>query len=150
MAQKNKGGRPTKYTEKLADVICSLLAEGKSMRTVCAMDGMPAMSTVFEWLRKHEKFQEQYARAKEESADALIDEMVDIADQAETIVRKGAEKKSGAYAQTQKLRIDTRKWIASKLKPKKYGDKLDLTSGGKAIKGNTIVFEDFKNEAKGE
>lgn len=145
-----KKGRPTIYTKELGDEICALLAEGRSLRSICELNGMPALRTVFYWLRTDEDFLHQYARAKEESADALIDEMVDIADQAEAIVRKGAEKKSGAYAQTQKLRIDTRKWIASKLKPKKYGDKLDLTSGGKAIKGNTIVFEDFRNEAKGK
>lgn len=142
---KKKIGRPTDYTKKLGDEICSLLAEGKSMRTVAEMKGMPDKATIFRWIRTDKDFRHQYARAKEEASELFIEEMIDIADGAEKIVRSGAEKKSSAYAQTQRLRIDTRKWIASKLKPKKYGDKLDLTSKNKAIKGNVVVFKDFKD-----
>jgi hypothetical protein len=92
---------------------------------------MPSTVTVFSWLRTHEEFLNQYTRAKEESADALTDEMLDIADDVE------------GDSQRDRLRVDTRKWIASKLKPKKYGDKLEHdVSGGladllRAIDGKT-------------
>lgn len=123
-------GRPTTYTPELADHICALLAEGQSMRTVCLPDEMPAKSTVFKWLRTIPEFSDRYAQAKAEAADALTEEMLDIADDG-TNDWVERETQSGTkivldqeHVQRSKLRIDTRKWIASKLKPKRYGDKL--------------------------
>ena len=148
----NFGGRPSIYTQELADAICAELATGKSLRSVCADEDMPAMSTIFNWFRTKEGFVEQYARAKEEACDAMVDEMLDIADDGTNdymTITKGdysynVEDKE--VTNRSKLRVDTRKWIVSKIKPKKYGDKLDVTSDGKAIKGNSIVFSNF-NEA---
>lgn len=152
---KNKGGRPTDYTQEVADRLCAELSEGKSLRTICRADDFPAVRTVFYWLRTHEEFLHQYTRAKEESADALIEEMLEIADDGTndlmTITKGNAEYEieNKEVTNRSRLRVDTRKWIASKLKPKKYGEKVDLTSDGKAIQGNTIVFTDFKNDSKG-
>lgn len=128
-----KIGRPTIYTKELGEAICSQLSIGKSLRTVCSQKGMPSVQTIFTWFRLHPEFLELYARAKEESADALAEEILDISDESIKVIKSGAEKKSSAYAQAQRLRVDTRKWIASKLKPKKYGDKLDLTTKGEKL-----------------
>lgn len=144
---KHAGGRPTDYTPELASRICAQLAEGISLRTVCLADDMPSKTTVFEWFRKHKEFADQYARAKEESADALFEETVDIADESLKDAYNADPKLVSAIVQAQRLRVDTRKWMMSKMKPKKYGDKVDVTSGGKEIKGNTVVFQQFKNEA---
>lgn len=111
------GGRPSDYTSELADRICEQLSLGKSLRTICAAEEMPSIQTIFNWMRRHPEFLEQYTRAKEESADALTDEMVDIADD-----------KAGD-PQRDRLRVETRKWIAAKLKPKRYGDKVDVEHG---------------------
>lgn len=133
-------GRPTTYTLELADNICERLAAGESMRSVARDESMPAMSTLFKWLREHEVFSEQYAKAKEESADALVEDMLFIADNAASpvivdgAVLMGADGEpvmvadSAAVAHA-RLRVDTRKWSASKLKPKKYGEKIqqDIT-----------------------
>lgn len=141
----NPEGRPTTFTKDLADEICARLAEGKSMRTVLKADNMPAMSTVFKWLRENNEFSEQYARAKEESADALVDEMLEIADDGSNdlmTIEKGDtsyEMENKEVTNRSKLRVETRKWIASKLKPKRYGDKLDLTSGGRVIRQPAVV-----------
>lgn len=137
-------GRPTKYTPELGDTICALLTEGKSLRSVCLQEDMPDKSTVFRWLRENKDFQDQYARAKEESTDAMYEEIRDISDDGISVVKGSAEKKSGAIAQIVRLQVDTRKWMMSKMKPKKYGDKTDITSDGKAIQGNGIVFTNFK------
>lgn len=126
-------GRPTDYSKELADKICERLTEGQSLRSVCRAEDMPAASTVFRWLRDHKEFKEQYAYAKQEATDALAEEIMDISDDTIDVIKSGAEKKSGAYAQAQRLRVDTRKWIMAKMKPKKYGDQLDLTSGGEKI-----------------
>lgn len=93
------------------------------------------MTTVFKWLREDEAFAKQYARAREDQADALADDIVEIADEAETKVIIGSDEThvvvfdSTAVARN-KLRVDARKWVAAKLRPKKYGDKVDLNHGG--------------------
>lgn len=125
--------RPSSYTEEMGDYICEQLAEGISLKRICEREEMPDKATFFRWLRKYPELRDNYIRAKEESADALFEETIDIADETVSVIKSGAEKKSSAYAQAQKLRVDTRKWMMSKMKPKKYGDKLDMTSDGKAI-----------------
>lgn len=135
---KKKVGRPSDYTPELADKICAQLADGDSMRTVCKPDDMPNKTTVFRWIRTNEEFRTQYARAKEESADSLTDEMLDIADNGENDWMLKHDKDgheawvaNGEAMQRSRLRIDTRKWLASKLKPKKYGDKIQQEISGK-------------------
>jgi hypothetical protein len=133
-------GRPTKYTQELADTICEQLASGDSMRTVCKEDEMPAMSTLFRWLREIPEFRQQYEKAKEEAADAFAEEILDIADDGSNdwMIKHGKDDQeswqlNGEHVQRSRLRIDSRKWIASKLKPKKYGDKIDMTSDGEKL-----------------
>lgn len=133
-------GRPSDFSQELADKICAELAEGVSLRGVCKSEEMPCLSTVFSWLRTKPDFLQQYARAKEESADAMAEEIIDISDDGtndweereiaggRTIIALNTE-----AVQRSKLRVDTRKWIMSKMKPKKYGDKLDMTTNGKDI-----------------
>ncbi len=97
---------------------------------------MPCARTLFNWMRLYPEFLQQYARAKEESADALSDEILDIADDGRNdwMERNGKDdagwQANGENIQRSRVRIDTRKWLASKLKPKKYGDKVDLTHAG--------------------
>lgn len=132
-------GRPSLYTEELALTICDRLSNGESLRSVCRDEAMPHKKTVLRWIRDKEDFRAQYARAKEESADALVDEMLEIADDGSNdlmTIEKGDysyEVENKEVTNRSKLRVDTRKWIASKLKPKRYGDKLDLTSDGRRI-----------------
>jgi hypothetical protein len=120
---------PSKSPE-LLQTICERIAQGESLRAICASDGMPAMSTVFLWLNDDSTFSEQYARARETQADAFADEIVAIADEPPQLVMTGDGEETevaldGAAIQRQRLRIDARKWVASKLKPKKYGEKVD-------------------------
>lgn len=132
-------GRPSEFTQEIADEICAELATGKSLRTVCAAEHLPSIKTIFNWFRTYPLFLQQYTRAKEEASDALIEEMIDIADDGSNdfmTITKGDisyEVENKEVTNRSRLRVDTRKWIASKLKPKKYGDKVDLTSGGDKI-----------------
>lgn len=120
-------GRPCDYNEIIAAEICAELSQGKSLRKVCQADHMPAVSTVFLWMRKFPEFSEQYDKAKAECADFYAEEIVDIADDGtndwmETLDDQGAVigyKLNGEHVQRSRLRVDSRKWIASKLKPKK-------------------------------
>jgi hypothetical protein len=120
---------------------------------------LPAQSTVYEWLLRHPSFAEQYARAREEQADTLADEIVQIADErpelSPLIDKKTGEvlsmDLSSAYIQWQKNRIEARKWTAMKLKPKKYGDRVALegVEGGAPIATedatSTRLFELMRN-----
>lgn len=147
-------GRPTDYNQEIADKICAALSEGKSLRTVCLEDDMPDKTTVFRWLRTHEEFCNQYTRAKQEATDALADEIQDIADDGRNDWME-VHKKDGdiilldrEHVERSKLRIETRKWLMAKMKPKKYGDKLDLTSGGDKLPQNSITFVPFNADSK--
>jgi len=120
--------RPSDYTEDLAASICVRLADGESLKAICAAEGMPHRATVFRWLAAHERFRDMYARAREEQADTLADELVAIADEVSVTVKHEGEEVKLALDATgvahSRLRVDTRKWVAAKLKPRKYGDKV--------------------------
>jgi hypothetical protein len=139
----DKQGSPI-FTPELAAQICVYLAEGLSLRGVEKQPGMPAKSTVLKWLlegeaykahgeQAHEKaiFVDQYARAREVQADVLADETLDIADESTydtTTDENGREIVNTNHIQRDRLRVDTRKWLAGKLRPKKYGEKLETKS----------------------
>lgn len=136
-----KTGRPSDFTHEMADLICERIAEGESLRSICSDEEMPALRTVFGWLadERHEAFRTKYARAREVQADALFDEMIDIADDGRNdwMERKDDEggnigwRENGEAMRRSDLRIKTRQWMASKLQPKKYGEKLDLNVAGR-------------------
>lgn len=123
----------TSYTPEIGDKICAEIADGKSVRRVCELEGMPHRTTVFRWLREFPEFQKQYTLATEARADAFVEETIDIADDGSNDWMDANEpdnpgyKLNGEHIQRSKLRIDTRKWNAARMKPKKYGDKVDLT-----------------------
>lgn len=101
---------------------------------------MPSIATVFSWMRKHDEFLKQYARAKQESADAMAEDVLDIADDGENDWMERARPDGSTFValnseaiQRSRLRVDTRKWLMAKMKPKKYGDAIDVTSAGDKI-----------------
>lgn len=119
------------YSPELADAICELISSGKSIREICSAEGMPDKSSIFRWLGKHEEFRDQYARAKEEQTELYADELVEIADDISGDVSGELQMPNSVAVQRARLRVDTRKWILSKLLAKKYGDKLDMNLSGK-------------------
>lgn len=129
--------RPTSYNEEIASLICGRMAEGESLRSICRDPAMPALSSVFLWVSKHPEFSEQYKLAMASRADAMFEEMFDIADDGSNdwmeINGKDGEagwKLNGEHVQRSRLRLDTRKWALSKMMPKKYGDNIvDETTG---------------------
>lgn len=126
-----KKGRPSSFTQKTADLICDALASGKSLRSICSEPGMPNITTVSRWLGDdHNKsFRNQYARAREAQADAIFDEILEIADDTSfdtKVTSDGSEVCDHEWVARSRLRIDARKWMAGKLRPKKYGDKLEV------------------------
>ncbi len=132
---KKKIGRPSSFTQALADTICERLVNGESLRAICLDDKMPALGTVLRWVGEKDAFREQYSRARELQADVLFDETLKIADTpmlGVKTVRKasGTETTEGDMIEHRRLQIDTRKWLAGKLKPKKYGDRSNVEVSG--------------------
>ncbi len=124
-------GRVSEYTKEVGDTICARIADGESLRSICRDEGMPARGTVHVWLIKFQDFQDQYARAREYQADTIFDEILDIADDGsndwmEKFDSEGGNigwKENGEAIGRSRIRIDARKWMAGKMRPKKYADK---------------------------
>lgn len=123
-------GRPSVYTDAIAAEILERISDGQSLRSICVLDHMPARSTVFKWLSENVSFSDQYAHARDAQADALFEDMLQIADDSSSDVKvigeDGNEREvcNTEFVQRSRLRVDTRKWMASKLAPKKYGEKV--------------------------
>lgn len=156
--RKNKVGRPTLYSQEIVDEICSRLASGESLRSICKDDHLPVQSQIYVWLNRHPEFAEHYARAREEQAETLADEIVAIADEDPEINHIRDKdgniidiKIDAGYVAYQKQRIEARKWTAAKLRPKKYGDR--VTHGGDddnpvVVEHNLNVFGDLLKAIK--
>lgn len=119
------------WPTEVREVILERIAKGESLRSVARDPGMPAMSTVFKWLSEDKGFSEQYARAKVEGAEAMADEILDIADDGSNDWMERNDKENpgwvfnGEAARRSQIRIDARKWLLAKTQPKKYGDKVE-------------------------
>ena len=112
---RRKGGRPSTYSHELVTDFCKLLAIGNTLRSLCATERFPTATTIYDWLEKFPEFAEQYARARSQQADHYAEMIIDEA--------FGAND-----ASIGRLRMDALKWAASKIAPKKYGDKIEVES----------------------
>jgi hypothetical protein len=122
-----KTGRPSKYGPEVVSEICSQLSEGRSLRSICEDENLPDKSTVLRWLAAYPDFRDQYARAREAQTDAMAEEILEIADESGwdlSVDDKGHVAVNGEAINRSRLRVDTRKWLMSKMAPKKYGDKI--------------------------
>ncbi len=140
-----KLGRPCSYTEEIAEEILGRIMDGESLRTICKDDHMPDARTVYRWLasKEHEQFCQRYVCAREIQADGYAEEIVDISDEMCITTKappgvKPDDEDEGTVevvfdataVARNRLRVDSRKWIASKLLPKKYGDKQQIEHSG--------------------
>ena len=141
-------GRPSKYTDELADLICERISDGESLVDICKSDGMPSRGTVFRWLAGNETFQDMYALAREVQAEHYADEIVAISDDSRNDWMERNSDGATAWALNgeaiarSRLRVDARKWVASKLKPRKYGDRssMELTGAeGGPLEVNIVI-----------
>lgn len=123
---KRKVGAPTIKTVALLEKICTGIAMGKSARAMCIELGI-SQRVLWNWLASDEKFMQQYARAKDLCADVYAEEVIEISDDSAKdtyIDEKGREMVNQEVVARARLRVDARKWYASKLAPKKYGDRV--------------------------
>lgn len=130
-----KGKKKIAYSVEIARKICIRIQRGESLRSICAEKEMPSISGVMNWLLDEDKeaFQKMYDRAREVRAELMFEEIEEIADEAGEVI-VGDDKSDNARVAAVRLRVDTRKWVLGRMSPKKFGDKLDLSSGGKALR----------------
>jgi hypothetical protein len=127
--------RQSKNPTDARETICRRLMEGESLRSICADAMMPTRSVVFRWLSEDDDFAKKYAFARDVQADTVFDDIMDIADDGRNdwMERNGKDSRgwteNGEALRRSHLRIEARKWMAAKLKPKKYGEmnKVELT-----------------------
>lgn len=136
-----------RYRPEIGEVIANEVAKGKSIKTIERMPDMPCGTTIFKWIREYPEFRLLWEKAKEDAADMLVEDMLEIADDTGSdfiqITKPNGEVKTVVdheNIQRSRLRVDTRKWIAAKLKPKRYGENIQL--GGDVEIKHRLVIQD--------
>jgi hypothetical protein len=129
-------GRPSLYTPELAAIICDRLSSGESLRQVCRDESMPCTSTVLKWVREIEEFSQQYAKARDALVEHWAEEIIEIADDGSNDWVQSQDENNpgyrvnGEHINRSRLRVDTRKWLLSKLAAKRYGDRISAEVSG--------------------
>jgi len=119
-------GRPTTYTPELAKFVCDTIASHPNgLRKLTAMyEEFPHQSTIYAWLASHEEFSKQYLDARRKQATVLADSMLEITDDLPVYEDKeGNERIDAGMLGKAKLEFEVKKWHASKMEPKIFGDK---------------------------
>ncbi len=140
MTPPRKRGGQTQYTPELAADICERLSTGQSLREISRCSGMPSASTIAGWATNSTlfpEFGELYAHARGVWLTVLADEILEISDDASNDFMSrqhaGGEDErvlDAEHVQRSRLRVDSRKWLLSKLKPGVYGDKISQEISG--------------------
>jgi hypothetical protein len=120
-------GRPEKWPvdSPVWNQIVHRVSAGKSLSTVLADDDMPTWPTFHAMLKQNDTLREAYDKAVQDRADKMADEILELSDQEMPAGLEGAM--ASAWVQQKRMQVDARKWIASKLKPRVYGDRIDMT-----------------------
>ena len=137
-------GTPKYDREAITAEVCLRLAEGEALRQICTDPHMPTVGGFLFWCAEDAGIADRYARAKALGLDVLADEMLHIADtpqigQKTTSKATGLEITEGDMVEHRRLQVDTRKWLLSKLAPKKYGDKQQVELSGKVDVAGTLT-----------
>lgn len=129
---------------KYGEVLELIAKQGLSLTKACETVKC-SRSRFLKECDNNEELRHRYARACEDRADRMFEEIIDICEEGERNILDDPATRN-AQTQRDKLRIDARKWVLSKMQPKKYGDKLDVTSDGKQMNQVSIMLPDNKRE----
>lgn len=150
VADSSQIGRPSAYSQETADKVLELLGDGMSLRELCeAHPELPKPSTIRRWITFDvEGFRDKYARVKASYAEVYAEEIIAIADDSsgdDLELPDGRIVANNEFINRSRLRVDTRKWLMSKLLPKKYGDRLEVETTGKDGSINVLVLKVGEN-----
>lgn len=137
---RKSAGRPPSYTREVADKVCDMLAAGKGRRAICAMEGMPSWATLYQWstgdckVAAADGFPARYATARSVYLEHLAEDILEISDDSsrDEIETEDGTSVNHEVIQRSRLRVDSRKWLLSKLRPDKYGDRIAAELSGPA------------------
>lgn len=138
-------GRGIPYSREVMDRIYARMAGGESIKDICDSADMPNARTVREWIVKYPDEGPQYARARDLQAEAMADEILKISDDSTgdtyTVIENGREvtKVDQENINRSRLRVDSRKWLLSKMSPRKYGDRVEVEHSGTVNTGMTVT-----------
>lgn len=133
-------GRPSTYSQDLADEVCERIACGESLKSIAREASKPDERQFYRWLRDNETFRQQYALAREAQGDADADSVSDI----------GQRALSGEIdPNAARVAIDALKWSAGKRKPKVYGDRIDHNHGGQPGNPLTLLLSEVSGKSIG-
>lgn len=125
--------RPTDYSPEMVDAICDQMVNGKGLLKICSDPEMPSRTTIYRWLATNPEFRKRFAEAREALMDYYAEQILNIAfdESGDVIIDQGKDGKTSAVAnhakvQRDRLKVDSLKWTASRLFPKRYGDKMEL------------------------
>jgi IS30 family transposase len=140
IAAKRKQGAPSTYREELGNEIVTRLANGQSLHSICKLDHMPHISTIYDWIAKEPSFAEHYGRAREHAAHTLFDQMLDIADDSSRDLLEDGSANNAAIARA-RLQIETRARVAGKLAPRVYGERIEQFAQTVNVTNNTLSID---------
>lgn len=145
-------GRPTKYTEDLAKLICSRVATNPvGLETLVTLyDDMPEHSTIKAWRHKYPNFSAWYLEAKSLQAQLLVEEIDDLIpkDIRYYIDDRGNERIDAPSASMLIAKINNRKWTAARLAPKIYSERMFVTDESKNSENEALKAELIELRAK--
>lgn len=122
-----KVGRPSTYSPDTASAVCAHLASGGLLVEWCNEPGRPHVATIYRWMEAHPEFRDAYARAREVGLHVMAEEVIAISDDGSRDYKLGPDGDlvpDHDHIARSRLRVDSRKWLASKILPKVYGDKI--------------------------
>ncbi|MDF0521522.1 hypothetical protein P0R31_30190 [Bradyrhizobium yuanmingense] len=124
--------RPTEYSPEVVDAICDQMVNGKGLLKICADENMPGRTTIYRWLATNPEFRKRFAEAREALMDFYAEQILNVAfDESGDVILDQKDGKTSAVAnhakvQRDRLKVDSLKWTAARLFPKRYGDKMEL------------------------
>jgi len=144
----NKVGKPETYTKEIGENLCSMIAKGRSVKSICDMEGMPSLDTFYSWNRKHKEFADNYTQATVDRTEYQLEQLNEMGDISIEEAKNVNPKSSNAVVSAYKLKADNMKWVMARMKPKKYGDKIDHTTGGEKLQFQVVSFRDDNTSDK--
>lgn len=141
--QREGPGRPALFPAEhmVWQNILQGISEGKSLSSTLRSEGMPSYSLARQMIKNNAEFRAAYEKAVEDRADRLAEEIIELSDKELPDGLEGPM--ASAWVQQKRLQVEARKWVASKLKPKTYGDRIDVS-----VTDTRISVMDALNEAR--
>lgn len=137
-------GRQFFTDERKAEIkteICERIARGEDLRKICREESMPSWNAIYRWINEDDEFKSRFAHARDIGADAIALEALEIIDELPNSDHNGNFDKG--HIQWNKNRAELRLKLLAKWNPKKYGDKLDITSSDGTMSPTGKSLSDF-------